>query len=78
MANASTSATPTPGALVYDPAAERVGTYEAKAGPYLLLRPVGGGREWEADPARVRPATQEERVRAEVRAANQRTGRQVR
>ncbi len=71
MANASTPLTP--GALVYDAVAERVGTYQAKAGPYLLLRPVGGGREWEADPARVRPATQRERVSAELRAANQRT-----
>ncbi|GAA1883938.1 hypothetical protein [Streptantibioticus ferralitis] len=76
MANAS--ATPAPGALVYDPVAERVGTYQAEAGPYLLLRPVGGGREWEADPARVRPATQEERVSAEVRAANRRAERYAR
>ncbi|SDN10274.1 hypothetical protein SAMN04487981_103574 [Streptomyces sp. cf386] len=37
-----------------------------------MLRPVGGGREWEADPARIRPATQEERLSAEVRATNAR------
>ncbi|MDN3028850.1 hypothetical protein [Streptomyces sp. S.PB5] len=36
-------------------------------------RPLGGGREWEADPARIRPATREERLSAGVRAANSRS-----
>ncbi|MCN9244169.1 hypothetical protein NGF19_25880 [Streptomyces sp. RY43-2] len=61
------------GALVYDPAVERVGEYQDAAGPYALLRPVGGGREWQADPAVLRPATPRERMRAGVRAANERT-----
>ena len=60
------------GALVYDPAAGRVGEYQDASGPYVLLRPVGGGREWQADPAALRPATQRERLRAGVRAANER------
>ncbi|GAA3307143.1 hypothetical protein GCM10020295_65230 [Streptomyces cinereospinus] len=42
---------------MYDPGARRVGEFQAMAGPYAMLRPVGGGREWEADPARIRPAT---------------------
>ncbi|OIK01122.1 hypothetical protein [Streptomyces colonosanans] len=60
------------GALVYDPAAGRVGEYQDGSGPYALLRPVGGGREWQADPAALRPATQRERLSAGVRAANER------
>jgi hypothetical protein len=61
-----------PGALVYDPVTRKVGEYQDKAGPYVMLRPVGGGREWQADPARIRPATAAERLSAEVRAANDR------
>ncbi|MGW3494589.1 hypothetical protein [Streptomyces sp. NPDC001020] len=60
------------GALVYDPAAGRVGEYQDTSGPYALLRPVGGGREWQADRAALRPATQRERLSAGVRAANER------
>ncbi|MFG3494753.1 hypothetical protein [Streptomyces sp. NPDC047928] len=58
------------GTLVYDQEAARVGEYRAAVGPYAMLRPVGGGREWEADPARIRPATPAERMSAGVRAAN--------
>jgi hypothetical protein len=60
------------GALVYDPATRKVGEYQARSGPYAMLRPVGGGREWQADPAALRPATQRERIGAGVRAANER------
>ena len=61
------------GALLYDPATDKVGEYQDKSGPYALLRPVGGGREWQADPALLRPATDQERLSAGVRAANART-----
>lgn len=61
------------GMPVYDPATDKVGEYQGKVGPRAMLRPVGGGREWEADPARIRPATREERLAAEVRAANARS-----
>lgn len=37
-----------------------------------MLRPVGGGREWQADPEHLRPATPEERLSAGVKAANDR------
>ncbi|MER8042526.1 hypothetical protein [Streptomyces sp. NPDC094032] len=60
------------GAYLYDPAARKVGEYRGQAGPYAMLRPLGGGREWQADPERVRPATPEERLSAGVRAANAR------
>ncbi|MFG2774580.1 hypothetical protein [Streptomyces sp. NPDC048350] len=32
------------GGFVYDPAARKVGEYRGEAGPYAMLRPVGGGR----------------------------------
>ncbi|SER80353.1 hypothetical protein SAMN04487983_1022103 [Streptomyces sp. yr375] len=60
------------GALLYDPATNKVGEYQDRSGPYALLRPVGGGREWQADPTAVRLATPAERMSAGVRAANQR------
>ncbi|MFJ6568040.1 hypothetical protein ACIQNU_11490 [Streptomyces sp. NPDC091292] len=68
---------PERGAVVYDPGTHKVGEYRDRAGPYVMLRPVGGGREWEADPARIRPATPTERLSAAVKAANQRAERAV-
>ncbi|WUJ32963.1 hypothetical protein OG917_28835 [Streptomyces sp. NBC_00388] len=35
-------------------------------GPWLQLRPLGGGREWDADPARVRPVGPAELLQARV------------
>ncbi|MFF4170938.1 hypothetical protein [Streptomyces sp. NPDC001744] len=64
---------PERGALVYDQVARVVGEFRGKAGPYAMLRPVGGGREWQANPADLRPATPAERLSAGVRAANDRT-----
>jgi len=61
-----------PGTLLFDPATNRVGEYQDRSGPYAMLRPVGGGREWQADPAALRPATDQERLSAGVRAANDR------
>ncbi|MER6013019.1 MULTISPECIES: hypothetical protein [Streptomyces] len=72
---AAETATPERGAVMYDPATRKIGEYQEKAGPYALLRPMGGGREWEADPARIRPATSVERLRAGVKAVNARTER---
>ncbi|MGW9450064.1 hypothetical protein [Streptomyces sp. NPDC055632] len=63
---------PERGALVYDQVARVVGEFRGEAGPYVMLRPVGGGREWQADPADLRPATPAERLSAGVRAANDR------
>ncbi|MGW0845024.1 hypothetical protein ACWD26_33800 [Streptomyces sp. NPDC002787] len=65
------------GQLVYDPRTRRVGEYRDKVGPYAVLRPVGGGREWETDPETLRPATPAERIGAQVKAANHRTKRRV-
>ncbi|MEU2625109.1 hypothetical protein ABZ642_44585 [Streptomyces sp. NPDC007157] len=62
-----------PGTLFYDTATDQVGEYRDQSGPYAMLRPVGGGREWQADPATLRPATDRERLSAGVRAANDRS-----
>ena len=64
-----------PGTLLHDPVTDRVGEYRDTVGPYALLRPVGGGREWQASPASLRVATREQRLSAGVRAANERAGR---
>ncbi|MCQ9129922.1 DUF7848 domain-containing protein [Streptomyces hilarionis] len=61
------------GTVVYDPASDKVGEYRGQAGPYALLRPLGGGREWEARPESLRTATPGERLGAAVRAANSRS-----
>lgn len=52
------------GALVHDTGTNKLGYVMGHEGPYVQLRPVTGGREWDADPALVRPATDEERLRA--------------
>lgn len=62
---------------MYDPVTHKVGEYQGKAGPYVMLRPVGGGCEWEADPARIRSASPAERLSAGVKAANVRAEREL-
>ncbi|MER7178729.1 hypothetical protein ABT404_04425 [Streptomyces hyaluromycini] len=62
-----------PGTLLYDTATDQVGEYRDQSGPYAMLRPVGGGREWQAHPSTLRPATDRERLSAGVRAANDRS-----
>ena len=50
---------PNVGSLVRDTAKDRVGVYMGKMGPFAMLRPVGGGKEWEVRPEDVRSATTE-------------------
>jgi hypothetical protein len=45
---------PNVGALVRDQATDRVGVCMGKAGPFAMLRPVGGGTEWETRPESLR------------------------
>lgn len=52
------------GALVVDAEHDRLGYVMGHLGRVVQLRPVTGGREWDADPARVRRATDEERQQA--------------
>ncbi|MER5812539.1 hypothetical protein ABT143_30875 [Streptomyces sp. NPDC002033] len=65
---------PVPGTFVVDTGhADRVGEFRGLAGPYWSLRPVRGGPEWEAEPARVRLADPMERLRAETARRNARS-----
>ncbi|GHE65255.1 hypothetical protein GCM10018785_37630 [Streptomyces longispororuber] len=52
--------------LVVDTERVKVGRVMGRVGGCLQLRPPGGGREWDADPARVRPADEDERLRAGI------------
>ncbi|MFF9862130.1 hypothetical protein [Streptomyces tendae] len=52
------------GSLVVDTETNKLGYVMGHVGPAMQLRPVTGGREWDADPARVRRATDEERQQA--------------
>ncbi|MFE2373763.1 hypothetical protein [Streptomyces sp. NPDC059398] len=64
---------PRPGTAVRDIASHRVGIVMGQEGPWLQLRPLGGGREWDADPARVRPVGPAELLQARVAEANARS-----
>ncbi|MFE7278562.1 hypothetical protein [Streptomyces sp. NPDC057623] len=61
---------PPAGALVRDTARGRVGEFMGKQGPYFMVRPLGGGREWEVSPEYVEPLTPEEVLSVKVKRAN--------
>ncbi|MFI0087213.1 hypothetical protein [Streptomyces bobili] len=61
---------PTVGEAVHDSARDRVGRVMGHAGPYVQLRPLAGGREWDADPRHLRPLTQDELLSALVAEVN--------
>lgn len=63
---------PETGDLVYDTATRKVGRVMGHVGPYVQLRPPGGGREWDAK-GPLRPATDAERLSAGVALANARS-----
>ncbi|UUA09094.1 MULTISPECIES: hypothetical protein [Streptomyces] len=51
-------------AMVVDTHGDRLGFVAGFEGPCVRIRPVAGGRGWDADPVRVRPATEAERLAA--------------
>ncbi|WP_245252441.1 hypothetical protein [Streptomyces sp. KCTC 0041BP] len=61
---------PEVGALVLDAKSDRIGLVMGHEGPYVQLRPVGGGTEWDADPGHVRLVTHTEALRARVSELN--------
>ncbi|POX36503.1 hypothetical protein C3486_33360 [Streptomyces sp. Ru73] len=65
------------GSYVVDTRTGRVGLVMGSEGPYLQLRPVGGGREWDCDPEAVRDATAQERLRAATAYVNARSRGEV-
>ena len=60
------------GDLVWDGETRKVGEVKGNEGPYWQLRPVGGGREWDAR-GPLRPATTAEKLSAGVALANARS-----
>jgi hypothetical protein len=52
------------GALVVDTEKNKPGYVMGHEGPYVQLRLIAGGREWDARSARVRLATNDERLNA--------------
>ncbi|AVH55968.1 MULTISPECIES: hypothetical protein [Streptomyces] len=68
-----TGTPPPPGTAVRDTTRDRIGIVMGHEGPYLQLRPLSGGREWDADPAAVRPLTPAELLRARLAEANARS-----
>ncbi|MFF4499738.1 hypothetical protein [Streptomyces sp. NPDC001401] len=68
---------PPVGAHVVDTRTGKVGIVMGHEGPYVQLRPYGGGREWDADPSAVRGATQAERLSAATAYANARSRGEV-
>lgn len=68
---------PPVGAYVVDTGTGRLGMVMGHEGPYVQLRPYGGGREWDCAPGVVRPATQAERLRAATAYANARSRGEV-
>lgn len=65
------------GSYVVDTRIGKVGIVMGHEGPYVQLRPYGGGREWDADPRNVRNATPAERLRAATAYANARSRGEV-
>ncbi|MFF7181390.1 hypothetical protein [Streptomyces sp. NPDC008121] len=65
------------GSYVVDIRTGRVGTVMGHEGPYLQLRPLGGGREWDAEPEGVREATSGERLSAATAHVNARSRGEV-
>jgi len=64
---------PTVGEAVHDSAQDRVGRVMGHEGPYIQLRPLAGGREWDAEPDALRPLTPAELLSALVADANARS-----
>ncbi|MDT9687690.1 hypothetical protein Q5762_04880 [Streptomyces sp. P9(2023)] len=61
------------GEVVQDTRTGRVGRVMGHIGPRYQLRPLNGGREWEADPEEMSPAQQSDAFRDRVAEANQRS-----
>ncbi|MCK1797466.1 hypothetical protein MTQ01_15830 [Streptomyces sp. XM4193] len=65
------------GEVVRDLARERVGRVMGREGPYVQLRPLGGGREWDAEPRELRPMSRTEVLSALVAELNRQSRRGI-
>ncbi|MDF3298407.1 hypothetical protein [Streptomyces tropicalis] len=66
---------PGAGEAVHDAASDRVGRVTGHEGPYVRIRPLGGGRAWDATADDLRVLTQDELLSALVAEVNTRSGR---
>lgn len=66
-------AKPALGSTVRDGRTGVLGRVMGHEGPYVQLRPLAGGREWDVDPARVEPVDATELLSARVAVANERS-----
>ncbi|WP_327724384.1 hypothetical protein [Streptomyces europaeiscabiei] len=64
---------PALGDTVEDTGRRRFGRVMGFEGPYVQLRPIGGGREWDAEREHIRQATLGEALSADVKVANARS-----
>ena len=64
---------PNVGDTVEDTVHRRIGKVMGAEGPYVQLRPISGGREWDAKPSNLRPLTPSEVLSAGVAEANARS-----
>ncbi|MGW6900757.1 hypothetical protein ACWGF2_29790 [Streptomyces sp. NPDC054919] len=60
----------TPGQVAEDARTGRVGRVMGHVGPRYQLRPLNGGREWEADPVSLGPAAQSDALGPAVAEGN--------
>lgn len=65
------------GAYAVDTRTGQVGRVMGHEGPYIQLRPFGGGREWDCTPDALRTATDSERLRAATAYVNARSRGEV-
>ncbi|PRH80242.1 hypothetical protein C6N75_05015 [Streptomyces solincola] len=65
------------GAYVVEIRTGRVARLMGRVGPYVQLRPIGGGREWDCPPDGVRRATDAERISAATAYVNARSRGEV-
>jgi hypothetical protein len=61
------------GETVRDTGSDRIGVVMDHQGSYVQLRPLSGGREWDADPSRIEPISQSELLSTRVAEANARS-----
>ncbi|WP_055524501.1 hypothetical protein [Streptomyces graminilatus] len=61
------------GDTVEDTGTRRIGKAMGFEGPYVQVRPVGGGREWDARVDDLRPVTDADALRSAVAVANARS-----
>ncbi len=64
---------PRPGDTVEDTSTKKIGKVMGFEGPYVQVRPVGGGLEWDAKPENLQPVTGADALSSAVAVANARS-----